>query len=128
GAVPAAGTLPGSFNQQPDAELKGLTSLGVVVEELSAEAVGCGLNRATLESAVARQASDAGFKELRNSDEDTYIYVSILTAPPADGLCVARADASLYTHTVAKLAYQTTPVLVQVSLLHKGGVAGGSSA
>jgi len=41
---------------------------------------------------------------------------------------VSRYDAFLYTHTTATLAYQKTPVLVQVSLLHKGGLAGGASA
>ena len=44
------------------------------------------------------------------------------------GLCVSRYDAFLFTHTTAKLSYQETPVLVQVSLLHKGGIAGGASA
>jgi hypothetical protein len=34
----------------------------------------------------------------------------------------------LYTHTTAKLSYQQTPVLVEVSLLHKGGIAGGAPA
>ena len=44
------------------------------------------------------------------------------------GLCVSRYDAFLYTHTTAKLSYQSTPVLVQVSLLHNGSVAGGPPA
>jgi hypothetical protein len=43
-------------------------------------------------------------------------------------LCVSRYDASLYTHTTTKLSYQETPVLVQVSLLHQGGIAGGAPA
>jgi hypothetical protein len=102
--------------------------LGIVVEELSSQAAGCGLNQGALEAAVSKHLSDAGFKVLRNSDEDTYVYVSVLTASLPSGLCVSRYDAFLYTHTTAKLSYQQTPVLVQVSLLHKGGIAGGASA
>jgi hypothetical protein len=44
-AVPAA---PEPFNQQPDAELKGLTRLGVVVDGLGALASSCGLKQAAL--------------------------------------------------------------------------------
>jgi hypothetical protein len=40
----------------------------------------------------------------------------------------SRYDVFLYTYTTAKLSYQETPVLVQVSLLHKGGIAGGAPA
>jgi hypothetical protein len=126
-----AATQPGAaqtFNQQPGAELKGLTRLGVVVEDLSPQAAACGLNQSTLETAVSKRLSDAGFRVLRNSDEDTYVYVNIITTSLSAGLCVSRYDAFLYTHTTAKLSYQETPVLVQVSLLHKGGIAGGASA
>ena len=119
---------PQTFNQQPDAELKGLTKLGVVVEDLSPQAAACGLNQGALETAVSKRLSDAGFKILRNSDEDTYIYINVITTSLSTVLCVSRYDAFLYTHTTAKLSYQTTPVLVQVSLLHKGGIAGGASA
>jgi hypothetical protein len=130
GGDPAsAGRLPApTFNQQPDAELKGLTKLGMVVEDLSPQAAACGLNQKTLESAVSKRLSDAGFRVLRNSDEDTYIYVNVITTSLSTGLCVSRYDVFLYTHTTAKLSYQETPVLVQVSLLHKGGIAGGPSA
>ena len=125
----SAGRPPAqTFNQQPDAELKGLTKLGMVVEDLSPQAAACGLNQKTLETAVSKRLSDAGFRVLRNSDEDTYIYVNVITTSLSTGLCVSRYDAFLYTHTTAKLSYQETPVLVQVSLLHKGGIAGGSSA
>jgi hypothetical protein len=125
-----AATQPGAaqtFNQQPGAELKGLTKLGVVVEDLSPQAAACGLNQSALETAVLKRLSDAGFRVLRNSDEDTYVYVNIITTSLSAGLCVSRYDAFLYTHTTAKLSYQETPVLVQVSLLHKGGIAGGAS-
>jgi hypothetical protein len=129
GGEPAsAGRLPAqTFNQQPDAELKGLTKLGIVVEDLTPQAAACGLNQNTLETAVSKRLSDAGFRVARNSDEDTYVYVNIITSSLSTGLCVSRYDAFLYTHTTAKLSYQETPVLVQVSLLHKGGIAGGPS-
>jgi hypothetical protein len=117
-----------TFNQQPDAELKGLTKLGVVVEGLGTQASACGLNQGTLETAIAKRLSDAGFKVLRNSDEDTYVYVNVMTSSVSSGLCVSRYDVFLYTHTTARLSYQETPVLVQVSLLHKGGLAGGAPA
>ena len=42
-----------------------------------------------------------------------------------NGLCVSRYDASIFTHTTATLSYQSTPVLVEVALLHKGGLTGG---
>jgi hypothetical protein len=112
----------------PDAELKGLTKLGIVVEGLSPQAAACGLSQDTLETAVSKRLSDAGFRVLRNSDEDTYVYVNVITTSLSTGLCVSRYDAFLYTHTTAKLSYQETPVLVQVSLLHKGGITGGASA
>jgi hypothetical protein len=117
-----------TFNQQPDAELKGLTKLGIVVEDLSAQATACGLKQPALESTLSKRLSDAGFSVLSNSDEDTYVYINVKTTSVSNGLCVSRYDAFLYTHTTAKLSYQQTPVLVQVSLLHNGGIAGGSPA
>jgi hypothetical protein len=117
-----------TFNQQPDAELKGLTTLGLVVEDLTPQGAACGLSQGTLETAVSKRLSDAGFTVHRNSDEDTYVYVNIMTTSLSAGLCVSRYDVFLYTYTTAKLSYQATPVLVQVSLLHKGGLAGGASA
>jgi len=130
GSVPASGDRLGSqaFNQRPGAELNGLTKLGVVVEELSSQAAACGLKQATLEAAVSKQLSDAGFSVARNSDEDTYVYVNVITTSLSTGFCVSRYDVFLYTNTTAALSYQKTPVLVQVSLLHKGGLAGGAPA
>lgn len=128
--VPApADRLPAqTFNQQPDAELKGLTKLGIVVEGLSPQAAACGLSQGTLETAVSKRLSDAGFRVLRNSDEDTYVYVNIITTSLSTGFCVSRYDAFLYTYTTARLSYQETPVLVVVSLLHQGGITGGAPA
>ena len=35
------------------------------------------LTQGTLETAVSKRLSDAGFTVVRNSDEDTYFYVNI---------------------------------------------------
>jgi hypothetical protein len=86
------------------------------------------LSQAAIEAAVSKSLSDAGFTVRRNSDEDTYVYVHIITMNVTAGLCVSRYDASLYTYTTAALSYQPAPVLVQVSLLHKGGLGGGAPA
>ena len=112
----------------PDAELKGLMNLGVVVEDLSPQASACGLKQDTIETAVSKSLTDAGLRVRRNSDEDTYVYVDIITTSLSTGLCVSRYDVFLYSHTTATLSYQRTPALVQVSLLHKGGIAGGGPA
>jgi hypothetical protein len=112
---------------RPDAELRGLTALGVVVEDVGQQAAGCGLNRAALEAAVTKSLTDAGLKTLRDSDEDSYVYVRITTATTQAGLCVSSYDVYLYTHTTATLPYQAGPTLVQVELLHRGGMTGGSA-
>jgi len=130
--VPAGGALapapPPAIDERPDAALKGLAALGVVVEGLSSQAAACGLTQGPLETAVSKHLSDAGFTVRRNSDEDTYVYVNVITSSLSSGLCVSRYDVFLYTQTTAKLSYHEAPVLVQVSLLHKGGLAGGASA
>jgi hypothetical protein len=114
--------------QQPDAELRGLTRLGVVVEGLGTESAACGLKQPVIEAAVSKSLSDGGLTVLRNSDEDTYLYVNVNTARLSNGFCVSRYDTFLYSHTMAKLSYQSAAVLVQVSLLHDGGIAGGDPA
>ena len=127
-APPSAAGPPAAeaFDQRPGAELKGLTALGVLVEELSAQAVACGLNRDAIESALSKPLTAAGFLVRRNSDEDTYVYVNIMTSTLTGGTCLSRYDAFLYTHATAKLSYRDQPVLVQVSLMHRGGI--GTSA
>lgn len=117
---------PGSFDQRPGAELRGLRSLGILVEDLSAQAVACGLSRDAIEGALAKRLTDGGFMVRRNSDDDTYVYVNIMTTSVSNGLCVSRYDTFLYTHATATLTYRDQPVLVQVSLIHRGGI--GSSA
>jgi len=114
--------------QRPGDELKGLGSLAVVVEDLGSQAVSCGLNQAALETAVVKSLSDAGLKILRDSDEDTYLYVNVNSSKLPTGVCVSRYDVILYTHTTARMPYGSTPALVQVSLLREGGMAGGTPA
>ena len=62
GLPAAAGGAAGSFNQQPDAELKRLTSLGVVVEGLTQQAAACGVSQDPIVAAVSKRLTDAGFK------------------------------------------------------------------
>ena len=127
-AAPAGSGQPAAegLDQRPGAELRGLRNLGVLVEELSQQAIACGLSRDAIEAAVSKQLTDGGFSVRRNSDEDTYVYINIMTSSAAGGLCVSRYDAFLYTHAAAKLSYRDQPVLVQVSLMHRGGI--GTSA
>ena len=119
---------PEQFDQRPGAELRGLTNLGIVVEELGAQAVACGLSRDAIETALAKRLTAGGFTVHRNSDEDTYLYVNVMTTSGANGLCVSRYDAFLYTQGTAKLSYRDKPVLVQVSLMHRGGIGSSSPA
>ena len=119
------GAAPTEVAKGPDAGLRGLKSLGVVVEDLNQQATTCGLSRPSIESAVVKRFTDAGFQVHRNADEDTYVYVQIITTSGSGGLCVSRYDVFLYTNTMATLTYQASPALVQVELLHKGGIAGG---
>jgi hypothetical protein len=126
-APPTAGTPSSAGIPGPGAEFRGLSELGVVVEELSSQSTGCGLNQGTLETAVSKHLTEAGLKPRRNSDEDTYVYVNISTATVSNGLCVSRYDVYLTTHTMARLSYQDRPVLVEVTLMHKGSMAGGAA-
>lgn len=127
-ASTASAPAAASIDQRPDAALKGLTKLGVVVEDLSPDAAGCRLTRDALETAVSKHLTDAGFRVVRNSDDDTYLYVNINTAKMSNGVCVSGYDVTLYSHAAAPLSYTASPVLLQVELLHKGGIAGGAPA
>src|SRR5262249_25668211 len=119
---------PGTFAQEPDAELKGVRNVGLVVDAAGPQAVACGLNQGALETALAKRLSDAGLSVRLNTDEATYVYITVMTSHAPNALCVSRYDVFLYTHTTASLSYHAKPVLVQVSLLHQGGLAGGPSA
>jgi hypothetical protein len=112
----------------PDAALKDLRRLGVVVEDFSSQETACGLKQPALDTAVSKVLTDAGLQVIRNTDEDTYLYVHIMSATASNGLCVSRYDVYLYTHTMATLSYQSAPVLAQVELFHKGGMSGGAPA
>jgi hypothetical protein len=114
-----------AFDKRPNAELIGLKNIGVVVEDLSGQAIACGLNHDAIESALSKRLTDGGFTVRRNSDEDTYVYVNVMSSS-LSGTCVSRYDAFLYTHATAKLSYGEQPALVQVSLMHRGGI--GTSA
>jgi len=118
----------GTFAQEPGAELKGVKNIGLVVDAAGPQAVACGLNQDALETALAKRLAGAGLNVRVNSDEDTYVYINVMTSHAPNDLCVSRYDVFLYTHTVAPLSYHATPVLVQVVLLHQGGLAGGPSA
>jgi hypothetical protein len=113
---------------KPDAELKGITRLGVVVEGLDSSAAACGLKQDAIEAMVSKSLTDAGLKVARNADEDTYVYVNIMTTSMTTGFCVSRYDAILYSYTTAKLSYSESPLLLQVSLLRNGGVTGGAAS
>jgi hypothetical protein len=127
--VPAAGTRgTQDYDRRPGAQFQGLSALGVVVEKLGTQATGCGLRQVAIESAAMKQLSGAGFKVSLNADEDTYLYISVMTATLENGTCLSRYDAYLYTHTTAGLSYHPTPVLVDVSLMHKGSLAVGGPA
>ena len=130
--APPPATFPASspsastpIDQRPDAALKGLNRLGVVVEGLGADAAKCGLKQEALEAAVTKRLMDAGFRVVRDSDDDTYLYVNINTVTASAGLCVSRYDVTLYSHATAQLTHTASTVLVQVELLHKGGLTGG---
>jgi hypothetical protein len=120
-AVPSS-AAPANLDQTPGAELKGLSALGVVVEDLGAEAASCGLKQEALEAAAAKSLSASGLKVLRTVDEDTYLYIRVVTAATTTGTCFSRYDAFVYSYTAATMSYGTRPALVQVSLLNRGGM------
>jgi len=122
-AVPDRGA-PAQFDQRPDAELKGLATIGVVVEGLGSQATSCGLRQEAIEAAVSKSLSDAGLKVVRDTDDDTYLYVNVITTAMSTGYCFSRYDAYIYSNTTATMSYGSRPALVQVSLMHKGGLTG----
>ena len=126
GAAPPPASPSDAVNSQPGAEFKGISTIGLVMEDLSPQSTRCGLTQTVLEGQVLKHLTDAGLHVRRNSDDDTYVYVNIKTATVGDGVCVSRYDVFLTTHTTATLSYQQSPVLVDVTLFHKGSLAGGS--
>jgi len=114
--------------QDGDAALKGITVMGVVVEELGSQSVSCGMSKDAIEQVVTKIVADAGVKVTKLSDEDTYLYVNVGSVSTPDRLCVTRYDVTLNTHTTAKMAYSKDPALVEVTLLRGGGLASGPVA
>ena len=99
------------MDQRPDAELMGLTALGLVVEGLGREAAHCGIKPNVVESTVSKILSDAGLKVSRSSDEDTYLYVHVVTTAMTTGFCFSRYDATVYSYATTKMSYGSRPVL-----------------
>jgi hypothetical protein len=113
----------------PDAALAGLKRLSVVVEELRSQAAACGITQPAIEAIASKPFTDAGMTVVKDSDEDTYLYVDIGTSTMSQGVCISRYDVFLYTNAAATLSYrQSGQALVQVQLLHLGGLVGGTPA
>ena len=135
---PSGSTSPGGSDAAPPparppvlpagSELRGLTTIGTVVEDLSAQGKACGLDQEKIKTSIARILADAGFKTERFGNEDTYLLLSVVTSRLPDGTCVSRYDASLVTQADVTLSYLKGLVAVPVQLLHEGGLAGGSPA
>ena len=124
--LPAAGARPPVL--PPGSELRGITTIGTVVDSLSAQASACGLDQAKIKSSIARILADAGFKTQPLGDEETYVWVNVVTSRLADGTCVSRYDASLMSQADATLPYLKGLVAVEVPLLREGGLSGGAPA
>ena len=67
------------------------------------------------------------FKTERFGNEETYLFLSVVTSRLPDGLCVSRYDASLVTRQ-RDVSVPEGSVAVPVQLLHEGGLARGSPA
>jgi hypothetical protein len=128
GGAPAAGSAPPAAVPRAGSEFTGLARIGVVVEEMSSQAAGCGLTRQALEAAATKSFTDVGLKASTNSDEDTYVHVTVMTSTLPTGMCITRYDWSIYSTTEATLSYQKKPLLAQVLLAHKGGLTGSPPA
>lgn len=112
----------------PGSELRGLTVIGTQVEDLSPQAVACGLDQNKIKTSIAGILSAAGFKSQPYGNEESYVLVSVVTSRLSDGTCVSRYDASLMAQADATFPYVKGLVMVEVPLMHEGGMAGGSPA
>jgi hypothetical protein len=136
GAPPSApATAPGASAPAarppvlpPGSELRGLTVIGTQVEDLSTQAVACGLDQNKIKTSIAGILSAAGFKSQPYGNEESYVLVSVVTSRLSDGTCVSRYDASLMAQADATFPYVKGLVMVEVPLMHEGGMAGGSPA
>ncbi len=113
-----------TLDQRPGADLKGLKSLGIVIEDLGASSIACGLSHDGIERALSKRLTDGGFVVRKNLNDDTYVYINVMTTSLPNGTCVSRYDAFLYTNATARLSYHDQPVLAQVSLMHRGAIGG----
>ena len=94
-AAPGSDQARESFDQRPGAEFRGIKDIGVLVEDLGSEAQACGLKHDTIEDALTRRLTMGGLNVRKNSDEDTYVYVNIITtAMPTDSSKATRSTAS----------------------------------
>jgi hypothetical protein len=123
-AGPDTGAAPKPVVPRAGSEFAGLKRLGLVVEDLAQQATACGLTREALEAAASRPFTAAGIRVSTNSDEDTYVHITVMTSSLPNGMCISRYDWSIYSTTEATLSYQSTPLLAQVLLAHKGGLSG----
>jgi hypothetical protein len=112
----------------PGSELRGLITIGTVVEDLTAQGAACGLDQAKIKTTIAGILSAAGFKTDRLGNEESYVLVSVVTSRLPDGTCVSRYDTSLVSDADVTLPYLKGLVALQVPLLREGGMAGGSPA
>jgi hypothetical protein len=133
GGLPAGGSVPATPGARPPvlppgSELRGLTTIGTVVEDLTSSAAACGLDQSKVKSAIAKVLADAGFKSQPFGDEESYVEISIVTSRLGDGTCVSRYDASLVAQADATFPYLKGLVSVPVQLLHEGGMSGSAPA
>jgi hypothetical protein len=138
---PAAPAAPAGVSPPPDAapaarppvlppgsELRGLTTIGTQVEDLSAQGAACGLDQTKIKTSIARILAEAGFKAQPFGNEESYVLISVVTSRLSDGTCVSRYDASLVAQADATFPYLKGLVAMEVPLLREGGIAGGSPA
>ena len=112
----------------PGSELRGLTTIGTVVEDLSAQGKACGLDQAKIKTSIARILADGGFKTEPFGNEDTYVAAQRRDEPAA-GRHVRVALRRIARDAGRRdVAVSEGLVAVQVQLLHEGGMAGGSPA
>lgn len=114
--------------QRPDAELAGITAVGVRVEPLGPAAATCGFTKQALEQSLSKMLAGGGLKVVPGDGEPTYVDLRVETLNVQPGVCVSRFDTTLFTATTARLSYQSQPVPVRVSLLHEAGLSGGGAA
>jgi hypothetical protein len=134
-SAPSASAAPSgtAFSERPPvlppgSELRGLTTIGTVVDDLTSQAAACGLDKSKIKTSIAKILADAGFRTEPYGNEETYVYVSVVTSKLSDGLCVSRYDATLESQADATLPYLKGLVSLQVQLLHDGGMTGGSAS